>query len=180
MDPGRLKGSSATSAAPDDIKRPEDIKIWQTVPFLCTGGKQHFLHTPTFFSDGLCLYLDSSSPAETRIAHQGDISDYPCCGNKRHAEAGVQELLISCISEHQTQGNNPSRAIEGLRNTTLKCNHILPELFCLVASPYFLHLILCSIPWILADFSLLNTFWRRRFELLSHNCIYNYPAVLTK
>lgn len=54
------------------------------------------------------------------------------------------------------------RAIGGLRNTALECNHILAELLRLTASPYFLHLILCPIPWILSDFSLLNTFTKEK------------------
>lgn len=150
--------------------------------FLCTGGEQHFCHTPIFLPDGLCLYLDPPSPAETRIAHQGDISDYPCCGDKeRHAEAGAWELLISHISEHQTQGNTPCQSHWGpQKHHTRKCDHILAELLCLFASPYFLHLFLCPIPWILAHFSLLNTFTKEKLWITLSQCIYNYPAVLTK
>lgn len=72
-----------------------------------------------------------------------------------------------------------ARAIGGLRNTTVECNDTLAELLCLTASPYFLHLILHLIPWILADFSL-NTFTKEKLWITLSQCIYNYPEVLIK
>lgn len=180
MDPGRLKGSSATSAdALDLCTRPEDIKIWQTVPLCAQVVNSTSFTLPFFFQMGYACILTLLPLLKPELPIKVTFLIIPAVGTRDMQKLEHRSYSYPTSLNIKLREIPPARAIGGLRNTTWKCDHILAELLCLFASPYSLHL-LCPIPWILADFSLLNTFTKEKLWINISQCIYNYPAVLTK
>lgn len=152
VDPGRLKGSSAASAAPDLCTRPEDIKIWQTVPFCAQVVYSTSCTLPFFFQMSCACILTLLPLLKPNLPIKVTFLIIPAVGTRDMQKLEPRSCSYPTSLSTKLRETPPARAIGGLRNTTLGCNHILAELLCLTASPYFFHLILCPIPWIFSWF----------------------------
>lgn len=178
MDSGRLKGSSATSAAPDLCTRPEDIKIWQTAPFCAQVVNSTSCTLPFFFQMGCACILTLLPLLKPELPIKVTFLIIPAVGTRDMQK--LEPRSRSC--SHPTslsiklRETPPARALGGLRNPTLQCNPgraALSNYFSLFLTPH-----LMSHP---LNFSqLFSTFTKEELWITPSQCIYNYPAILTK